>query len=178
MRANNLLPSCTELKNLYNFRNGTTLIIQVLKTTMNFIFEPKASEISRRPFKRVPMVNLLATLALLATSCTLTKPPTDTISRAEIQLRTAVEARADEIAPLELQSAREKLAAAKNALSAGRHVDARRLAEAAEVEAELAEAKADADITRRAADGLRRSVDALRQEMERGTRGTASQEKR
>ena len=108
--------------------------------------------------------------------CSLAKPPTDTLSRAELNLRTATEARADELAPMELQRAREKLESAKKALAAGNYVEARRLAELAEVEAELAEARADAEITRVAADRLRQRGDALRQEMERHTvRGTSTE---
>ena len=97
----------------------------------------------------------------------MSKPPVDAVSRAESSLRTAVEARADEFAPMDLQRARERLAASKKAIGAGRYDEARRAAEIAEVEAELAEAKADAEITRLAADALRRRTDALRQEIER-----------
>jgi uncharacterized protein DUF4398 len=104
-----------------------------------------------------------------------TAKPTDTLFSAELNLRAATEARADELAPMELQRAREKLEGSKKALAAGNYVEARRLAELAQVEAELAEAKADAEITRLAADRLRQRGDALRQEMERGTvRGTST----
>lgn len=105
---------------------------------------------------------------IIFVGCGTTKRPTAALSRAEMNLRTATEARADEFAPMELQRAREKLNASKKALEAGEYEQARRLAEIAEVEAELAEAKTDAEITRRAADSLRKSVDALRQEMQRG----------
>jgi hypothetical protein len=122
-----------------------------------------------------PVFPCLIILVVFQTSgCSLAKPPADTLSRAELQVRTAIEARADELAPMELQRAREKLASAKKALAAGNSVEARRLAELAEVEAEVAEAKADAAITRLAADRLRQLSDALHQEMERHTvRGTS-----
>ena len=64
----------------------------------------------------------------------------------------------------------------KKAMAAGRYDEARRFAEAAEVEAELAEAKADAEITWQAADRLRRTIDALRQELERSPARTTSKE--
>jgi uncharacterized protein DUF4398 len=99
--------------------------------------------------------------------CSLARVP-PAFSRAELSLRTAVEARADEFAPMELQRARERLERSKKAMAAGQYDDARRLAETAQVEAELAEAKADAEITRLAADTLRQRGDALRQEIERG----------
>jgi len=118
----------------------------------------------------------LVLLFVIQTSgCSTTRPPTDIWSAAEINLRTATEARADELAPMELQRSREKLEASKKAMAAGNYEEARRLAELAQVEAELAEAKADAEITRLAADRLRQRGDALRQEMERGTvRGTST----
>ena len=118
---------------------------------------------------------LVILVAFQTSGCSTAKPPTDILSRAEINLRTAAEARADELAPMELQRAREKLEGSKKAMAAGNYEEARRLAELAQVEAELAEAKADAEITRLAADRLRQRGDALRQEMERGTiRGTSA----
>ena len=118
---------------------------------------------------------LIILVTFQTSGCSTAKPPTDILSRAEINLRTAAEARADELAPMELQRAREKLEGAKKAMAAGNYEEARRLAELAQVEAELAEAKADAEITRLAADRLRQRGDALRQEMERHTvRGTST----
>jgi hypothetical protein len=78
----------------------------------------------------------------------------------------AAEARADELAPMDLQRAKEKLEQARAAMAAGRNIEARRLAEAADVEAELAEANAEAEIMRLAADYIRRRGDVLRQELE------------
>jgi biopolymer transport protein ExbB/TolQ len=116
--------------------------------------------------------------ALPVTGCTMAKAPTEALSRAELNLRTATEARADELAPMDLQRAREKLDGSKKAIAAGQYEEARRLAEIAQVEAELAEAKAEAEITRRAADALRQSVDALRQEIERSAgRGSSARSK-
>ena len=116
--------------------------------------------------------------ALPVTGCTMAKAPTEALSRAELNLRTATEARADELAPMDLQRAREKLDGSKKAIAAGQYEEARRLAEIAQVEAELAEAKAEAEITRRAADALRQSVDALRQEIERSAgRGSSARTK-
>jgi hypothetical protein len=91
------------------------------------------------------------------------------LSQAELDVRAASEARADELAPMDLQSAREKLEASKRAMAAKKYDDARRLAETAQVEAELAAAKAEAEITRRTADDLRRRLDPFRSESERAT---------
>ena len=116
--------------------------------------------------------------ALLSFGCTLlplnsgrtAMPAIGAFSKAELSLRMAAEARADELAPMDLQRAKEKLEQARKAMEAGRNIEARRLAEAAEVEAELAEARADAEIARLAADQLRLRGDVLRQEMEGAAR--------
>lgn len=103
-------------------------------------------------------------------------PTVGAFSKAELSLRTAAEARADELAPMDLQRAKEKLEQARKAMAAGRNTEARRLAEAAEVEAELAEARAEAEIMRLAADNLRQRGDALRQELEGAARrGSAAE---
>ena len=103
-------------------------------------------------------------------------PAIGAFSKAELSLRTAAEARADELAPMDLQRAKEKLENARRAMAAGRNTEARRLAEAADVEAELAEAKAEAEIMRVAADQLRLRGDALRQEMEGAARRRSATE--
>lgn len=143
---------------------------------MGKIFDPKGSGMRRRPLARAATAAGLFSMFFLAGGCATAKPPTETLARAEVQLRTAAEARADELAPMDLQRAREKLESSKRAMAAGRYDEARRLAETAEVEAELAEAKADAEITWQAADRLRRTIDALRQEMERSPTRTTSKE--
>lgn len=144
---------------------------------MKKISDPKREGMQRSAaFAPAWAIAGLIQICVFQTSGCSTAKPTEALSRAELNLRTALEARADELAPMDLQRAREKLESSKKALAAGRHDEARRLAEIAEAEAELAEAKADAEIVRGAADRLRRSVDALRQEMERGTTKATSKE--
>ena len=125
--------------------------------------------LQRKSFWAISCLIILSIFQIVGCS-TANPPSTDSIMRAETALRTAVEARADELAPVDLRRARENFELSKKAAAGGKHEDARRLAETAQVEAELAEAKADADIVRWAADRLRRSIDALRQEMEFGAR--------
>lgn len=86
--------------------------------------------------------------------CSMAKPPTDSLARAELSARAADEAKAETLAPVDYKNARDKLAKAKLAIAAQRYDEARRLAESAQVDAELAEAKAEAEIVRRAADQL------------------------
>jgi hypothetical protein len=109
-------------------------------------------------------------LGLKISGCSFAKPPTEAFSKAELGLRAASEAKAGELAPMDMQSAREKLEGAKRAMAAERYEDARRLAESAQVEAELAEAKAEAEIMRHAADELRKRIDVQRMEAELGSR--------
>jgi chromosome segregation ATPase len=111
---------------------------------------------------------LTGTIAL--SGCSTTKPPTDTLAKAALSVRAARDARADELAPMDLKRASDKLEKAKQAMAAKRYDDARRLAEGAQVEAELAEAKSETEIVRRAADDVRRRVDALQTEAERESR--------
>jgi Domain of unknown function (DUF4398) len=123
----------------------------------------------QKPF-RGRLIYLIILFALEISGCSLGKPPpTEALSKAELDLRAASEARADEFAPMDLQSAREKFEASKKAMAAKRYDEARRLAEIAQVEAELAAAKAEAELTRRAAEDLRRRIDSLRAESERGS---------
>ena len=110
---------------------------------------------------------LLGSLALASSGCSAAKPPAGILSNAELDVRAASEARADELAPMELQSAREKLVTSRKAMQENKYEDARRLAESARVEAELATAKAEAEIARRAADNLRHRLDPLRSGHER-----------
>jgi predicted lipid-binding transport protein (Tim44 family) len=102
--------------------------------------------------------------------CSSTKPPTDTLAKAELSVRAAHEAGAEELAQTDLRKAREKLEQSQQAMAARNYDEARRFAEGAQVDAELAEAKADAAIVRRAADEVLRRVDALQGDTERNSR--------
>jgi hypothetical protein len=92
--------------------------------------------------------------------CSTARPPTAILRNAELEVRAADEAKADEAAPADLKNARDKLARAKQAMAAERYDDARRLAESAQVDAELAGAKADARVMRQAADRILKKGDA------------------
>ena len=92
--------------------------------------------------------------------CSTGKPPTNVLAQAELGVRAARDASAEELAPMNLRSAREKLDRAKRAMADKRYDDARRLAESAQVDAELAEAQAEARVMRRAVDALNGGGDA------------------
>jgi len=122
------------------------------------------------PIKQSLLCCLAAFTTITFAACSTTKPPTDKIAQADLNVRAATEARAADFAPAELQKAREKLARARQAMTAQNYDDARRLAESAQVDAELAEAKAETAILRRAADQILRRADAPPTEAERESR--------
>jgi hypothetical protein len=130
-------------------------------------------ELMREPrtlFQACAVASLLILSALENSGCSTGTPPTDALAKAEMGLRAANEARAADIAPMDLQNAREKLEASRQAMAAKRYEEARRLAESAQVEAELAEVKAEAEIMRQAAEGLRKGIEALRVQAELGSK--------
>jgi uncharacterized protein DUF4398 len=98
------------------------------------------------------------------------RAPTNRVSQADVAIRAAVEAKAADFAPVELQSARDKLAQARRMMTAEKYTEARRFAESAQVDAELAEAKAETAVMRRAADQILRRGDAPPTEAERESR--------
>jgi hypothetical protein len=137
---------------------------------MRTIFYIKSGTI-RRAKRHLPFCYVIFSAAFLFFGCSVlpldwgrtAMPTVGAFSKAELSLRTAAEARADELAPMDLQRAKEKLENARRAMAAGRNTEARRLAEAADVEAELAQAKAEAEIMRLAADYIRRRGEGLRE---------------
>ncbi len=115
--------------------------------------KPVNSRLLQQP-KALPWVWVFAGLTFFY-GCSTAKPPTDAVAQAEFGVRAAHDASADELAPLNLRSATEKLDKAKQAMANKRYGDARRFAEDAQVDAELAEAQAEARAIRRAIDGLK-----------------------
>jgi hypothetical protein len=96
--------------------------------------------------------------------------PTNIVTQADIAIRAAVDAKAADFAPIELQSARDKLGQARRMMAVEKYTEARRLAESAQVDAELAEAKAESAMMRRTADQILRRTDGPPTEAERESR--------
>jgi Domain of unknown function (DUF4398) len=128
---------------------------------MSMISDAKQNTIWWKALPAWAVTSFVILCAFENSGCTTAKPPAEALSKAELDVRAASEARADEFAPMNLQSARDKLEQSKQAMAAKRYEEARRLAEVSQVEAELAGAKAEAEITRRAAEQLLRRIDAL-----------------
>lgn len=94
------------------------------------------------------------------------KPPTAALSQAELAVQQADKSKAPDYASLELHTAKEQLASARQAMQRKDYDEARRMAERAMVNAQLAETMAEAAQTRQAAAELRHSIEALRRETE------------
>ena len=110
----------------------------------------------------------LAVLTVLA-ACSSLPQPTEQVEAARAALAQAQPA-AGRAGAAELQLARTKLARAEEAMQRGNYVDARILAEQAEVDARYAWALGESARQQRAAAEVAQNVNTLRQELDRGTR--------
>ncbi|WP_168220384.1 DUF4398 domain-containing protein [Azospirillum thermophilum] len=85
-------------------------------------------------------------------------PPTAELGAASQAVLAAEQAGAPRFAPVELQSARDKLAAADTAMREDKRTEARRLAEQARADAELAAARSQRALTQEAAGVVRQQA--------------------
>jgi len=117
-----------------------------------------------------PRIGILSVAALLALSgCATQGPqPTEQLTRARTVVEQADKSgAAQRYAAADLQRAHDELNDADKANGAKRYDEARRYAEAAEVDADVANARANASEAQRAATELRRSIDSLQSESQR-----------
>ena len=117
-----------------------------------------------------PRIGILSVTALLAVSgCASQGPkPTEQLTRARTVVEQADKSgTAQRYAAADLQRAHDQLNDADKANGAGKYDEARRYAEAAEVDADVATARANAGEAQRAATELRRSIDSLQSESQR-----------
>jgi hypothetical protein len=82
----------------------------------------------------------------------------------------AASAGGGEAAPVEMRSAQDKLDRANRAMDRKEYVEARQLAEAAQVDARLAEKKAESTKAGKSAAVIQEDLRVLREELERKTR--------
>ena len=109
-----------------------------------------------------------AAALLFVTGCaTKMGPPVAEVSAAQSTLSQAESAGARTHAPLELLTAREKLAQAEAAMRSEDYPRAKVLAEQAAVDARLAEARARTARSQRAVTEVQESIDTLRGELDR-----------
>lgn len=105
---------------------------------------------------------LVGGLFMLA-GCAGTPPPEAELTAADLSVREAEEADAQQFAPVPLQEAREKLARARQAVEDEEMVAARRFAEQAAADAQLAEAEARAEMARSSLREVQQGVQQLRE---------------
>lgn len=118
------------------------------------------------PF-RTPLLSLCL-LAGLA-GCATGKPPEAELARSSAAVNDALAAGANELAPLDLRQAQDKLEQARAAAAEEDFDKARRLAEAAEADARLAEVRSRNTRTQKAAAALQEDIRVLRHEMQRAS---------
>ncbi|MCK9469900.1 MAG: DUF4398 domain-containing protein [Porticoccaceae bacterium] len=105
--------------------------------------------------------------ALLLAACA-GNPPTSELAVASQAVNAADTAGGTQYAPVEIRTARDKLAAAERALADKDYDKARQLAQQAEWDARVAERKAQAEKVQRALQDAQQAVEELREETYRG----------
>lgn len=94
-------------------------------------------------------------------------PPTEQMAVSKVAISAATSAGGNEFAPVALKLAMDKMDAAERSITDGDYVNARQLAEQAQVDAQLAAATARSAKAQKAASALQDDNRVLRQEIER-----------
>ena len=113
----------------------------------------------------IPAILLGATL--LAAGCASMPAPTEQVAVSRAAVKSAINQGGNEFAPLETKSAIDKMAAADRAMAEKKYLEAKRLAEQAQLDAKLAETKADYAKTQKAVENSQESNRVLREEIDR-----------
>jgi hypothetical protein len=108
-----------------------------------------------------------ATVLLTAGCSSLKTPATSSVAVSKAAVDNASAAGGSEFAPLEMNSAREKMALANKAMTAKDYKLARDLANQADADAKLAQGKANSAKAQAAATALNDDLRVLRQEIDR-----------
>lgn len=117
--------------------------------------------------KMILMVSLSLASAMLLAGCASTPAPLEQMAISREAVSNARSAGGNEFAPVQLNSATEKMDAAERAMEKEDYVRARQLAEQAEADAQLAGSMARSAKAKKAADELQEGSRILRQEIER-----------
>jgi hypothetical protein len=113
--------------------------------------------------------SLCAAIMISVAGCATTPIPNEKIAVAKSSVQRAEQAGAQEFAPVEMASARDKLARAEKAAADHDAQPATQLAEQANADAQLAEATAQEKRARKAAMEQDANLQALRQESQRSS---------
>lgn len=114
-----------------------------------------------------PLLAAACAAALLA-GCGSAPVPREQLAVSQASIQAAQTAGAPELAPVELERAKEKYAMAVAAAKERQFVVARKLADEADVDAQVARTKAQAERSRRSADEVRAGLKTLQQQLDTG----------
>lgn len=117
-----------------------------------------------------PLAVTAAALALLVGCSSMKTPATADVAVSKAAVDSAAGAGGAEFAPLEMASAREKMAAAQKAMANKDYKLAAVLANEAQADAKLAQGKANSAKSQAAADAMQDSVRVLREELDRASK--------
>ena len=114
---------------------------------------------------------LASVLVMTMCACSSMKTPaTADVAVSKAAVDNAVSAGGPEFAPVEMNSAREKMALANKAMAAKDYKLAAELAGQAQADAKLAQAKANSAKAQTAADALQEDIRVLREELSRNSK--------
>jgi Skp family chaperone for outer membrane proteins len=126
--------------------------------------------------KRVQMLCGAVALLGLAACASDKAPATADVAVSRAAVANATSAGAADLAPAEMQSAREKLMRANQALAAKDYKTAQDLATQASADAQLAQSKANSAKATSAADELQQNIRMLRDEVNRANANSTTQQ--
>ena len=112
-------------------------------------------------------IGISVAAAILMAGCASTPAPLEQMAISRAAVSNANNTENNELAPLQLKSAKEKMEAAERAMVAKDYVLARQLAEEAQLDAQLAGTMARSAKAKKAADALQEDSSVLRQEIDR-----------
>ena len=115
-------------------------------------------------------IGIVFATAVLMAACASTPPPIVQMAVSRAAVSDANRAGANELAPVQLKSATDKMASAETAMTAKNYEVAKNQAEQAEVDAKLAEATARSVKAQKAADAVQEDSRVLRKEIDRKTK--------
>jgi hypothetical protein len=123
-------------------------------------YHPGTNQLLRR-------IGISVAAAILMAGCASTPAPLEQMAISRAAVSNANNTENNELAPLQLKSAKEKMEAAERAMVAKDYVLARQLAEEAQLDAQLAGTMARSAKAKKAADALQEDSSVLRQEIDR-----------
>lgn len=125
---------------------------------------------SPAPIAGIATLSLLLSVMLLSACSSLETPATANVAVSKAAVDNAVVAGAPELAPVEMNSAREKLTLANKALADKDYKLAAQLGNQAQADAKLAQSKANSAKAQAAAEALQEDIRVLRVELERNNK--------